>query len=58
MADTKGLLETRVKWLAAVEAGDTTMSHKDWYEATVKAKDAPKPDMGIINSRMNPDKQT
>jgi len=32
MADTVGLLKTRGEWINAVESGETTLTHKDWYD--------------------------
>lgn len=37
MADTYGLMASRQKWIDEVAEGNTDMTHKDWYEAQVKA---------------------
>ena len=40
MADTKGLLATRRAYMDAVEAGETSLDHKSWYEGMVKQRAA------------------
>ncbi|MFA6904312.1 MAG: hypothetical protein WC236_14655 [Gallionellaceae bacterium] len=40
MADTKGLLATRKLYMDAVEAGETDLDHKAWYENLMKQKAA------------------
>lgn len=36
MADTRGLLETRGEWTDAYEAGETNLSHAEWYRKRMK----------------------
>lgn len=38
MADTHGLLATRKAYMDAVEAGETNLDHKAWYEQMAKQK--------------------
>lgn len=45
MADTAGLLKTRGEWTDAVTNGETTLSHKDWYEQKYGGKSAKSPEM-------------
>lgn len=32
MADTIGLMKTRGEWMAAVENGETNLTHAEWYK--------------------------
>jgi len=32
MADTYGLMKTRKEWTEAVAAGDTSLTHAEWYK--------------------------
>ena len=41
MADTSGLLRTRGEYMKAVEEGETSKSHRDWYEERSRAQPAP-----------------
>lgn len=40
MADTMGLMKTRGEWTDAAAAGETTLSHKDWYDQKYGGKAA------------------
>ncbi len=40
MADTKGLLATRKAYMDAVEAGETALDHKAWYEQMMQQQNA------------------
>lgn len=38
MADTVGLMETRGEWTDARAAGETELSHRDWYDQKYGSK--------------------
>jgi hypothetical protein len=40
LADTKGLLSTRKLYMDALEAGETDLDHKAWYEQLMQQKAA------------------
>lgn len=40
MGDTVGLLKSRGAWTDAVAAGETQLTHKEWYEQLIKEQQA------------------
>ena len=55
MADTRGLMETRGEWTDAVTAGETDMTHAEWYrkrmrEMEEKAKQANSNKPSVLSS--------
>lgn len=56
MADTYGLMKTRGEWTNAIENGETTLTHAEWYEkkmaeenAKKQAQQQPKPTLASIS---------
>jgi len=53
MADTFGLMKTRKEWMQAVENGDTSLTHAEWYkkkklEEQVKGQQKPQPTLAAL----------
>lgn len=54
MADTMGLMKTRGEWTSAVENGETTLTHAEWYkkkqlEAQAKANQEQRPTLAALS---------
>lgn len=55
MADTQGLMKTRGEWTEAVTAGETNLTHAEWYrkkmqEMEEKAKQANSSKPSVLSS--------